>query len=228
MTTNNRPVSLHPDSFTADFPDLSKFTLEEVVSRFKDVEKKRTVNTEPESEAEAHWAVRSAPVELSSSLKVVSARMGISRNVLTKCMSRQVVDWYSNALGIEKLMNDYNDIYSKIKLKSYTTLRIQAEHPARFCYACQPEPVNISISTIRWVLGKLGEVREVIGVYAQDLLLSGMCWSLTTLENKDWDRSNIEKFFVPEADNIRTLISDRIIDIVGLQEKYKNREKGTH
>ncbi len=218
-------VSIHPSSFTDERPDLSISPLEEVVARFKDVEKRRNTKSEPENEAEVFWAVRRAPVELMSSLRIVSVRLGISRAILTKCISRQVTDWYTNSLGLGELDTAFKDIYAKIKLRGYTTLRIQAENPAKFSYAHQPEDVHVSISSIRWALTKLGDVRDVVGVGLTDLLLSGFCWSLTTLENRDWDACNIDGVFKLEAGNISTLIKDRLIDVHALCAKYNVREE---
>jgi hypothetical protein len=223
--TGNAPaVSIHPGSFTSELPDLSTLALEEVVARFKDVEKKRNPQTEPDSEAEVFWAIRRAPVELVSSLRVVAAHLGVSRAVLTKCISRQVADWYTNSLGLTELETAYNDIYSKIKLKGYTTLRIQAENPAKFSFAQQPEDVYVSVSTIRWVLTKLGDVKEIVGVSGTDLLLAGFCWSLTTLENREWDKHNIDNMFELEAGNVSLIIKDRLVDVRALCAKYTFRE----
>lgn len=218
------PVSLQPSTFTDDLPDLSKMSLEEVVARFKDVEKKRTVRSEPENEQEVPRSIRYAPVELISSIGVVSSRLGVSRAVLTKCMSRQLSDWYTNSLGLCRLVDEYHDVYSKIKLRAYTTLRIQAEHPARFSYACPTEQVHTSISTIRWVLAKLTDTKSVIGIGSTDLLLVGMVWSLTTLANREWDEASIDKYFMPEVDNLSILIRDRLVDVKALREKYIIRE----
>jgi hypothetical protein len=225
VTQNNKSVSIHPSTFTDDLPDLSKMSLEDVVARFKDVEKKRSIHTEPDGEQEVPWMIRFAPVELISSLEIISTRMGISRSVLTKCLSRQVSDWYSNSLDIDKLVNVYNDIYGKIKLKSYTSLRSQADSPAKFSYVCPPESVHTSISTIRWVASKLGDIKKAVGISTIDLLLAGFCWGLTTMENRDWDRSNIERFFIPEATNIGLLINDRHADVIALCAKFNYREK---
>ncbi len=224
MTNSPVAVSVKPSSFADDRPDLSILSLEEVVARFKDVEKKRNINTTPEVEAEVPWMVRSAPVELVSSLKVVSARLGVARSVLTKCMSRQVMDWYSNSLGLDRLVTEYEGVYAKIKLRGYTTLRIQAENPSKFSYANQPEDTRTSLSTIRWVIGKLGDVRDIIGVKRVDLLLVGLAWSLTTLANREWDEVNIIRYFLPEANNISILIRDRLVDVKALREKYEIRE----
>lgn len=218
------PVSIRPDSFTDDQPDLSILSLEEVVARFKDTEKRRTIRSEPDNEAEVLWRLRSTPWELLSSLKVVSAKMGVSRSVLTKCMSRQLVDWYANSLGLESLSNEYNSIYENIKLQAYSTLRIQAENPASFSFLGPEEVAHTSLSTIRWAIGKLSDIKETLGVNEQDLFSLGLMWSLTTLENRDWDRRVVDKFFSPEVYNFETLIADRRADIVALRVKYEYRE----
>ncbi len=218
-------VSIHPASFSDELPDLSKMPLEEVVARFKDTEKRRSVKSEPENEAELLWPVRYAPVDLMSSLKVVAARLGISRRVLTKCMSRHLADWYTNSLELDALKAEYDTIYSKIKMKGYSTLRIQAENPAKHSYAVPTERADVSLSTIRWVIAKLMETKEVIGVNGTNLLLVGLAWSLTTLENSDWDRRSIERYYLPETTNLSVLIRDRLTDVRALYAKYNYREE---
>ena len=218
-------VSIHPDSFTDEQLDLSILSLEQVVARFKDTEKRRSAKSEPENEAELLWPVRYAPVELMSSLKVVASHLAVSRRTLTKCMSRQLADWYTNSLGLDGLRSEYENIYAKIKLSGYSTLRIQAENPAKFSFACPLERVGTSIATIRWVMAKLMDAKEVVGVNGIDLLLVGMAWSLTTLENQDWDRRNIERYYVPETGNLNVLIGDRLADVRALCAKYNRREE---
>lgn len=224
MTEVSRAVSLKPSSAVVDQPDLSTMSLDEVVSRFKDGEKKRNEHTEPSDQAEVFWPVRHAPVELMSSIKIVAVRLGVSRSVLTKCMSRQVIDWYENSLALRELTSSFNDVYRKIKRRSYTTLRIQAENPAKFSYSQQPEAIYTSVSSIRWVLGKLNEIKEAAGIGASDLLMVGFCWSLTTLEDIDWDGESINRIFRKESDSLREILQDRLVDVKGLCEKYELRE----
>ena len=227
MTSNPKTassVSIHPSSFADELPDLSKMSLEEVVARFKDVEKKRNSKSEPESEAEVLWRVRSVPSELLSSLRVVSAQAGVSRAVLTRCMSRHVSDWYTNSLGLDKLAKEYDEVYGSIKKRAYFTLRHQADHPAEFRFVGHVEPSSSSISTIQWVTGKLSDLRELLCVTANDLLMIGFMWSLTTLENRGFDRETIEKSFEPEVFNFETLVADRKADILALRMKYEYRE----
>jgi len=219
------PVSIHPSTFTDDLPDLSKMSLEEVVLRFKDVEKKRNSRVEPDGEQEVFWAIRHAPVELISSIKVASEHLGVSRAVLTKCMSRQVADWYSNSLGLGDLVSTYKEIYAKIKRRTYTVLRIQAENPSKFSFAQQPELISASVNTIRWVVAKLDDIHVVVGMNVTDLLLAGFCWSLTTLDNCDWDSENVIHSFQPEVDNIGDILKCRMIDVRGLYTKYQMFEE---
>jgi len=226
MPINSKPVSIHPSSFTADLPDLSKFSLEEVVARFKDVEKKRNKDAEPEGEKEVFLSIRHAPVELISSLNVAVEHLGSqSRSVLTKCMSRQVMDWYDNNADLVALTASYKEIYAKVKKRGYTVLRVQAENPPKFSFFQQPETVNVSISTIQWVLAKLRDVHNVIGMSVPDLLLAGFCWSFTTLENCDWDSENIGRLFQPEADNVSVILKCRTVDVKSLFTKFQMFEE---
>lgn len=220
------PVSLKPSLAVNDPPDLSTMSLESVVSRFKEEEKKHTAKFEPENLAEVFWMVRSAPVELMSSLHIVSTKLGVSRSILTKCMSRQVADWYTNSLGIDELTRKYDAVYKKIKLASCRSLRTQAENPAKFSYVSGSESVDTSISSIRWIVAKMGELKRVLGVSSTELLLVGFCWSLTTLENRDWDKECIRTVFIPEARNMEFLVRDRLIDVDALRKKCAYRIAG--
>ena len=224
MTTTPNTVSIHPSSFSDEQPDLSKFSLEDVVSRFKDAEKKRNTKTEPENEAEVRWHLRSAPGELISSIRIVSAHLGVSRAVLTRCMSRHLIDWYINSLGLDSLSRDFDDIFDCIKKRAYSTLRYQAEHPAEFRLVGHIERCNTAISTISWVSGKLTDIHDLLGVDSGDLLTIGLMWSLTMLETRDLDNISVDKFFMPEVFNLETLIAERRIDVVALRMKYEHRE----
>jgi hypothetical protein len=214
-------VSIHPKTFTDDLPDLSKMSLEEVVARFKDVEKKRNDKTEPRMEQESYWPVYHAPVELMSSLTMLAEHLDVSRAILTKCLSRQVVDWYANSDNLTEITTSYKEIYTKIKRRGYTVLRIQAENPAKFSFWQQPEPTKTSVNTIQWVLAKLREVQSVVGVSVIDLLLAGFCWSFTTLEDRGWDAENVARFFQPEVDNMDVIFKCRLLDVRGLYTKFQ-------
>lgn len=233
MITNTNNIgkkagpSIHPSDFAHELPDLSQYSLEDVVARFKDTEKRRDVSSEPRTEAEVLWPVRAAPRELLSSLNLAAQNLGVSRSVLTRCMSHQLVDWYANALGLQKLTGEYDNIYRSIKQQAYSTLRVQAENPPKFVFYESCEKEHTSISTIRWVSGVLSSTKAVLGMSAHDLLMIGLIWSLTTLANKDWDKQTVDKFFRPEVYNFETFLVDRKADIAALRMKYDYREK-TH
>jgi len=220
-----KAVPFAPSSFVSDSVDLSIFSLEDVVARFKDTEKKRNTKSEPENEAEMRWHLRSAPGELLSSLRVVSAHLGVSRAVLTRCMSRHLIDWYTNALDLDSLSKDFDDIYDSIKLRAYSTLRYQADPPAEFRLVGHVERCDIAISTINWVSGRLTDLRGLLGIDTGDLFVLGLIWSLTMLDNKIWDSESVDRFFLPEVFNFETLVADRRIDVLALRMKYDHREK---
>jgi hypothetical protein len=200
-------------------------SLEAVVSRFKDGEKKRNTRSEPDGQAEIFWPVRRAPSELLSSIKVVSNRLNVTRSVLTKCMSRHAISWYEQSASLSQLTADFNCIYAKIKQRGYPALRHQADNLSGFEFVQPCDSLHISISTIAWVLSELRDIDEVARVGATDLLLLGFCWSLTTLDNQDWDRVSIETSFAPEVANWDEFLLDRITDVQGLSEKYDRREQ---
>jgi hypothetical protein len=141
--------SLRPTEFIHELPDISKYSLESVIAMFKDTEKKRNLKTEPDDQTEVRWRVRSAPAELLSSLRIAASHLNVSQSVLTKCMSHQIADWYGNALGLTSLAADYDDIYNQIKFQTYSTLRRQAENPAKFSFVGATDNAKTSVSTIQ-------------------------------------------------------------------------------
>ena len=80
------------------------------------------------------------------------------------------------------------------------------------------------MSTIRWVVSKLTEMHEFVGLTAHDLFMVGLMWCLTRLENREWDKNVIERFFEPEVYNFETLVVDRSADLMALQMKFQHRE----
>jgi hypothetical protein len=225
--TSTKPVtgpSLRPSDFVTEQPDLSKYTLDEVLSRFKETEKRRGLNTEPENEAEVRLHVHSAPRELISSIRVVAAHFGVSQSVLTKCMSRHLADWYANSLGMLQLASEYNEIYKLIKMQAYSTLRLQAENPAKFSLLSPADHTSTGVSTIRWVVARVRDANDVVHIDVMNLIMIGFMWSLTTIEHPEWDANAIKRFFVPEVYNFDAFVAERRIDVQSLQAKYKYRE----
>jgi hypothetical protein len=216
--------SLRPSDFVTEQPDLSQCTLDEVLSRFKDTEKRRGLNTEPENEAEVRLHIHSAPRELISSIRVMAAHFGVSQAVLTKCMSRHLADWYANSLGMLQLASEYNEIYKLIKMQAYSTLRLQAENPAKFSLLSPADRTSTGISTIRWVIAKVRDANDVVHIDVMNLIMIGFMWSLTTAEHSEWDANAIRRFFVPEVYNFETFVAERRIDVRSLQAKYNHRE----
>lgn len=219
------PVSLRPTAFSDDLPDLSQLSLEDVVARFKDTEKRRRLDTEPENESEVRWRVRSAPCELLSSLRIVSGNLGVSTAILTKCMSHQLADWYANSLGLDRLSVEYHEVFRLIKAQTYSTLRWQAEHPAEFKFVGSVDVARTSVSTIKWVVARLSAVQDVVGVSVHNLFMMGLMWSLTTVAHREWDGNTVSRFFAPEVFNFETFVADRKVDVAALRMKFDNREK---
>jgi Pyruvate/2-oxoacid:ferredoxin oxidoreductase gamma subunit len=139
-------------------------------------------------------------------------------------MSRHLADWYANSLGMLKLAASYNEIYRLIKYQTYSTLRLQAESPAKFTFVHSLDDAKTAISTIRWVVAKMREANDVIHIDIPNLVMIGFMWSLTTLEHAEWDDNAINRFFAPEVYNFEVFVSERQIDIQSLWSKYQRRE----
>lgn len=214
--------------FGKDDDNLAELSLESVVARFQEKESKRPAKYDSEaSEAEAARVVfvQHSPVELLSSLRAVATSLGVSRSLLTKCLSHQLIDWYNTSLGMSRLEVEYQDIYSRIQKRCYTTLRIQAENPAAFAFSSlEPLRRPTSLTTIGWAWSRLSEIRDVTGVNATDLLLVGLVFCLTTSEGKQDDHT-IRTCFLPERHSMEMLVRDRIIDVEALRKKYELRER---
>jgi hypothetical protein len=198
---------------------LYQLSLEEVVMKLKDGEKKRHNETEPSQQA-IDRAIRVAPLGLVTSLRSVATRLDVSRRVLTCCLAPQVVSWYGEALGLDVVSGEYGGLYEEVrqKVKLYPIKR-QMESRARFFFD-RPEPVNASVGVIRWAASKLASYGFCLGAAWDELLLSGLAWSVTTLEHQEWDPENIETIFLPEVRSVKLQVEDTKDDMACFACKY--------
>lgn len=198
---------------------LHELHLEEVVAKFKDGEKKRHNETEPEQQVIDRF-VRATPLGLVTSLKSVANNLDVSRRLLTCCLTPQIVSWYGEALGLDVVVGEYGSLYEEVRRK--TTLypiKRQMESRARFFFD-RPEPVETSVSTIRWAASKLAAYGSCLGATWDELFLSGLAWSITTLEHQEWDQENIAAIFLPEVKSVRLQVGDTKDDMACFACKY--------
>jgi len=202
-------------------------SLDDIVAAYKAAESKRNRNTTPESEAEVVWHIDIAPEGLMSSLRVVSARMGVSRKVLTRCATHQVMSWLSESLGMEELAAGYESVYEKFRYRNYDLMfrpiRKQMESARAFSFS-SVEPVNTSVSCIGWAVGALGAMGAPLKASWVSLFLVGLAWSLTTLRNTDWDAGNVKNIYTPEVANLLVSVEDARDATALYQRMYERRD----
>lgn len=198
---------------------LHQLSLEEVVEKLKEGEKKRHKETDPNQQVVDRF-MRSAPQGLITSLRSIASRLGVTRRVLTCCLAPQVVSWYGVGLDLDVVLGAYEEIYEQIRQKpKLYPIKKQMESRARFFFD-RPEPVGTSVSVIGWVVAKLASYGSYLGAGWDELLLSGLAWSVTTLEHQEWDRENIEAVFLPEVKSVRLQVEDAKDDLACFAGKY--------
>lgn len=219
----DKTVGLSTKSFR-DVP-LYQLSLEEVVEKYKGEEKKRYAETDPDKQMIDRF-VRAAPLGLITSLRSIAGRLGVSRRALTCCLTPQIVSWYGEALGLEDVVGEYGVLYEEVRqrIKLYPIKR-QMESRARFSFD-RPEPVGTSVSTIRWAASKLAAYGSCLGAVWDELFLSGLAWSITTLEHREWDPENIATIFLPEVRSVKLQVEDVKDDMACFASKYARWTNG--
>lgn len=215
--TAGKTAKLSTKSFR-DIP-LHQLSLEDVVGKLKDGEKKRHEETDPNQRIVDRF-VRSAPQGLITSLRSVADKLGITRRVLTCCLTPQVVSWYGLELGLDNVLGSYGELYELVRRKpALYPIKKQMESRARFFFD-RPEPVSTSVGTISWATAKLASYGSCLGASWDGLLLSGLAWSITRLEHQEWDQESIETIFLPEVKSVKLQVEDVKDDLANFAGKY--------
>lgn len=206
-------------------PDLSvKMSLEDVVKYYGNQERVRTEETTPKNKASVRVHVRIAPDELASSISLVAKQMsrvhvGTTQGILTKCMARHLLFWYQEVLNLDNLADEYDLVFGEAK-KGHTVIRKQLESK-NFQFYVAPEKVEVQWEVPDFVMGKLNDWCKPLGAIVRQLLVEGMCWSLTTLAHKEWDKENIDRHFLPEVNHTMKMVKFRKIDLDGFTRKLE-------
>jgi hypothetical protein len=206
-------------------PPISANTpLEKVVNYLYDEERDRTEDTRPKNMAAIQTHIRNAPDELESTLGVITNKISsVSRittqNILTKCMARHLLHWYTEILEVDKLSEEYKILFEESK-KGHTVIRKQMEN-ASFEFYKAPEKVDTHWEIPCFVIGALKGWSILLGASPVQLLVEGMSWSLTTLANRGWDEYNITHHFVPEVNHMERMVKFRRIELAGFRQKLE-------
>jgi len=216
-------VSLTPTSFSND-SGLLDLSMEEVVALFLDKEKRRHRDAkDDENQQEAIVGSKIAPMGLVMSLDTACHRCsGISRAVLTRCLSHQVIAWFESNTRLKELSElfylaceaaddlGYPDLYDGMQDAGYLF-----EHAS-------PKPV--SFRTINWVKSSLHKMAQPLGLAVGMLFIIGLCQSVVTTKSGR-SQGTIEKYLSEEVDKFHTHVEERFIRVFAFHETVRRRAK---
>lgn len=213
-------VSLNPSDFAEDGGVLD-LSLEEVVSLFIDKEKRRHKDAkDDENQKEDIFTFRGVPNGLMMALDGNARRLGVTRAMLTRCISHQVVAWYDSLPRIGEITGMFNIVCDAAEEYGYPDLYDNMTLNYSFANSSLR---NVSFRTITWVKNKLFAVSTPLGVPAGALFIVGLCCSLTRAG--DTTRGTIRKFLRAEVDKLLDHIDERSVWVVGFNDVVRKRAR---
>jgi hypothetical protein len=211
-------VPLYQPPISANMP------LEDVIKYYAQQESERTEDTRPRNKASMKPHIRIAPEELISSLDLITNKISkiskiTTQNVLTKCIALHLLCWYTEILKLDKLSEEFQILFEEAK-RGHTSIRKQLE-TANFQFYKAPEKVDTHLEIATFVIGSLAVWSTSLGASPLQLLVEGIAWSLTTLENRQWDEYNIPHHFMPEVRHMEKMVKFRRIELAGFRQKLE-------
>ncbi len=212
-------ILINPSSFAED-GGLLDLTMEEVVSLFHDREKRRHKDAkEDENQSEVVVSAKATPMGLMAVLNLASEDLGISRSMLTKCLSHQIACWYDSISVLGQLRESFYDAYGKA---------ISAGHPelcdglrnSAYQYDHTLTDQSTTLRTIMWVFNKLSGLATPLGLSPTLLFHVGLCWSVSRSSNELY-RGTIDKFLRAEPDKLVKYVGVRFIRVKSFVEEVE-------
>ena len=211
-------VNLNPSQFAED-GGLLDLSLVEIVSLFLDKEKRRRKDAkDDESQQEDIVGCRSVPTGLLMALDGNARRLGITRAMLTKCLSHQIVVWLDNLPRIGVITELYNIACDAAEEYGYPDLYDKMSPSYTFVSS---SPKQVSFRTIRWVKNKLYAVSRPIGIPAGAIFVAGLCYSLTRAGNES--KGTIRKYLSDEVQHFNRCVDERAIWVSGFHDLVRRR-----
>ncbi|KKN72358.1 hypothetical protein LCGC14_0411850 [marine sediment metagenome] len=215
-------VNLNPSSFAED-GGLLDLSMEEVVSLFLDKEKRRHKEAkEDENQQEVVIGSRVIPMGLMMTLDSMSRRCNVSRALLTRCLSHQIVAWFEGNAKLKELSElfylacdaaddlGYPDLYEGMRDVGYSL--------------CHVSPKPTAFRTIGWVRNGLHKVAQPLGLPVGILFAVGLCQSVLTTDSGR-SQGTIEKYLSEEVSQFQTHIEDRFIRVYAFHDTVRRRAK---
>ena len=211
-------VNLNPKEFAED-GGLLDLSLVEIVSLFLDKEKRRRKDAkDDESQQEDIVGCRSVPTGLLMALDGNARRLGITRAMLTKCLSHQVAVWLDSLSRINTITELYNIACDVAEEYGYPDLYDKMSPSYTFVSS---SPKQVSFRTIQWVKNKLYAVSRPIGIPAGAIFVAGLCYSLTKAGSES--KGTIRKYLSNEVQHFNRCVDERAIWVSGFHDLVRRR-----
>jgi len=213
-------ININPSQFAED-GGLLDLSLSEVVSLFQDKEKRRHKDAkDDENQQEDMVGCRSVPMGLLMALDGNARRLGITRAMLTRCLSHQVVVWLDSLTRIGEITGMFNIACDAAEEYGYPDLYERMAPVYSFASA---SPKSVSLRTIRWVKNKLLAVSQPVGVPSSAIFAIGLCYSLTRAGGET--KGTIRKYLATEVDNFVSHVDERSVWVVGFNDLVRKRAR---
>jgi len=211
-------VSLGPSTFAED-GGLLDLSLLEVVSLFLDKEKRRHKDAkDDENQQEDVVGYRVVPTGLIMALDGNARRLGITRAMLTKCVSHQIVAWLDSLDRIKELVSLFNIASDAAEEYGYPDLYEDMTPNYSFSNS---SPRSVTFRTIRWVKNKLYTVSQPLGIPVCALFIVGLCYSLTRVGNES--KGTINKYLSFEVSKFYRCVDERAVRVCGFNDLVRRR-----
>lgn len=218
MTEANN-VTFNPNSFSDD-AGLLDMSMEDVVALFLDREKHRAREAkDDENQQEDLVGYRVVPMGLLMSLDASARHLNITRSLLTRCLSHQIMSWIESIARIRELMELFNIAHDAANEHGYPDL-YDGMRPT-YVFA-NTSPKQMSFRTIRWVKNGLAVLSQPLGVPTGALFIVGLCFALSTSEDSG-SKGTIRKYFSVEVSQLAQHVEEQFIRVSGFHDMVRRR-----
>lgn len=147
-------------------------------------------------------------------------RLDITRSLLTRCLSHQVMAWYESLGRVKDLVSMFS--IARNATYDYGYPDLYEEQPTRYSFV-NTSSQQVSLRTIRWVKNGLSSVSRPLGVPVGALFVIGLCFSLTKVVEGGGDTSS--KFLSKEVEGFYQYVEEQSIRAMGLHDIVRRRAK---
>ncbi len=215
---SSESVSLNPSEFAED-GGLLDLSLEDVVSLFLDREKQRhKLAKDDENQQEVLVGYRCVPMGLVMSLDGNARRLGVTRGLLTRCMSHQIATWIDSLDRVKAIIGLFNSAHDAAEEFGYPDL--YDDMAPKYLFA-NTAPRAMSFRTISWVKNKLVALSLPLGIPAGALFIIGLCSSL--MRAGVVSKGNIDKYLAVEVTHFSKCLGERSVTICAFNDKVRRR-----